>query len=69
MKKLTSMTLHNTSEGQRVSYTYSVIDENSGAVLSENNRESRIILEIPANMEALSCISTLKAYVEGKMTE
>ncbi|MCI8514109.1 MAG: hypothetical protein HFI93_05705 [Lachnospiraceae bacterium] len=67
MKKLTSVTLHTTSEGQRASYTFSEIDENTGAIRSDNNRSSMVILEIPANEDMLLHIEAVKAYVEEKM--
>ena len=69
MKKITSITMHTTSEGQRLSYTYSVIDENTGAVVSSNNRESLIVMEIPVNKDVLSGIEKVKAFVEDKMSE
>lgn len=67
MKKITSVTMHTTSEGQRLSYTYSVIDENSGAVISENNRESLVVLDIPANKEVLENIAAINNYINKKM--
>lgn len=67
MKKITSVTLHTTSEGQRLSYTYSVIDENSGAVISENNRESLVVLDIPANKDVLKNIADINSYINTKM--
>lgn len=67
MKKLTSVTSHTTSEGQRLSYTFSVIDEGTGAVVSSNNRESLVVLDIPANREVLEAIKTVNEYVAGKL--
>lgn len=67
MKKITSVTMHTTSEGQRLSYTYSVIDENSGSVISENNRESLVVLDIPANKEVLENIAAINNYINKKM--
>lgn len=67
MKKITSITMHTTSEGQRLSYTYSVIDEATGAVVSTNNRESLVVLDIPANKDALAAVKTVSDYVAGKM--
>lgn len=67
MKKLTSVTMHTTSEGQRLSYTYSVIDEDTGAIISDNNRESMIVLDIPKNAEVLVHIDAIKAYLSGKL--
>ena len=67
MKKITSITMHTTSEGQRLSYTFSVIDEATGAVVSGNNRESLVVLDIPANQQVLEQIAGIQAYVKGKM--
>ena len=67
MKKLTSVTSHTTSEGQRLSYTFSVIDEGTGAVVSSNNRESLVVLDIPANKAVLEAIKTMNEYVAGKL--
>lgn len=67
MKKLTSVTMHTTSEGQRLSYTYSVIDEDTGTVISDNNRESRIVLDIPKNADVLAHIAGVKAFVSEKL--
>lgn len=67
MKQITSVTMHTTSEGQRLSYTYSVIDENTGTVISENNRESRVVLNIPSNQTVLDAISTINSYVGDKL--
>lgn len=67
MKRVTSVTLHTTSEGQRISYTYSVVNENTGALLSENNRESMIVLDIPNNTEVLSNINSIIQYVSNKL--
>ena len=67
MKKLTSVTMHTTSEGQRLSYTYSVIDVNTGTVISENNRESKVVLDIPSNQTVLDAINTIKSYVAERL--
>lgn len=44
VKKITSFTAHTTAEGQRLSYTYSEIDENGGIVTS-GDRISCIVLD------------------------
>ena len=67
IKQVTSVTLHQTSEGQRISYTYSVIDENTGIVQSENNRESIVVLNITANESVLQSIESITTYVKGKI--
>lgn len=45
MKKLTSFTAHVTAEGQRISYTYSEIDEITGKLISQNTRENFIVMD------------------------
>ena len=67
IKQVTSVTLHQTSEGQRISYTYSIIDENTGIVQSENNRESIVVLNITANESVLQSIESITTYVKGKL--
>lgn len=66
-KAVTSETLHVTSEGQRISYTYSEVDEETGAVLRDNIRESMVIMNIPANKEVLGHIEAIHAYVQEKL--
>lgn len=65
--KVTSITLHTTSEGQRASYTYSVIDMERGTIVSENNRKSIIILDTDSNADVLAHINAVKSYVEGML--
>lgn len=67
MKKITSMTLHTTSDGQRVSFTFSDIDETTGMIISENNRDGFIVLEIAENEEILQKIEDIKNFTESKM--
>lgn len=44
VNKITSFTAHTTAEGQRLSYTYSEIDEN-GDIAVGNDRVSCIVLD------------------------
>ena len=55
MKKLTSFTAHVTAEGQRISYTYSEIDE-TGNLKSQNNRENFIVMDngLMGHIEAIN---------------
>ena len=59
MKKLTSFTAHVTAEGQRISFTYSEIEE-SGNLKSQNNRENFIVMD-PILM---GYIEAINAYIE-----
>ena len=54
IKKITSFTAHTTSEGQRLSYTYSEIDD-AGNLVKSNVRESMIVLDptVQNNIDAI----------------
>lgn len=63
MKILTSFTSHVTAEGQRISYTYSEIDEN-GNLINQNQRESFIVMD----NGLMEHISTINNYItENKL--
>ena len=57
MKALTSFTKLTTGEGTRVAYTYSVIDDNTGEVISQNNKGSFIAIA-PALREHLDAVDS-----------
>lgn len=59
MKKITSFTAHVTAEGQRISYTYSEIDD-SGNLKSQNNRENFIVMDA----ELMENIEAINAYIK-----
>lgn len=44
MKRLTSFTHHVTAEGDRISFTYSEIDE-KGKLIKQNERENFVVME------------------------
>lgn len=45
IKKLTSFMKLSTGEGDRIAFTYSIIDTDSGKVLSQNEKENFLILD------------------------
>ncbi len=61
MKVVSSVTVWSGAVGDRVSITYSDIDEATGKVLSDNNRLDRII----TNQEAKEATATLKEYAQN----
>ncbi len=66
--KITSVTSHVTGEGNRLSYTYSVIDVNTGTLVSDNNRKNLVVLDgIEANDEIIECIQKINRYVLEKL--
>ena len=64
MNKITSITAHNTPEGQRLTFTYSVIDRD-GSVKRSNVRKSIIILD----SDIQQYIDALNEYAEGRIDE
>lgn len=65
MKKLlTSFTSHVTGEGQRISYTYSEVDEN-GKLKNQNLRENFIVMdeELQGHIDAVN--DFIKRRMEG----
>lgn len=55
MKVITSVTVFNDAVGMRMSATYSEIDDETGRVISDNNRFDRVVTDqsIKANANAL----------------
>lgn len=45
MKIVTSVTIFNDAVGKRMSVSYSTIDENTGKIISDNNRIDRLITD------------------------
>lgn len=43
MKTATSVTVWNDAVGKRMSITYSEVDEGTGKIISDNNREDKVI--------------------------
>lgn len=62
--KITSFTAHQTAEGMRVTYTFSVIDEN-GDTLKSNVRDTKVII----NEEVLAAIQTISDFMLTKVPE
>ncbi len=59
MKKITSFTSHVTAEGQRISYTYSEIDD-TGKLINQNIRENFIVMD--ENLQ--DHINEINKYIE-----
>lgn len=58
---VTSITNWNDAVGQRMSITYSEIDEQTGKIISDNKRFDRLITD----PSAMSLASDLKDYAQG----
>lgn len=62
MKKLTSVAVVTTAEGERVSYAYTELDS-GGNITSQNNRASFVALDD----DLLTAIATLKNAVNARL--
>lgn len=62
--RITSFTAHQTPEGQRLSFTYSVIDEN-GNLVKSNERYTVIVLDDEIN----ECIAKINEWVLSKVPQ
>lgn len=60
--RITSFTIHQTAEGMRATFTYSVIDEN-GNLIKSNVRATVILLD----NTILSDVSEIQNYLLGKV--
>lgn len=59
MKRVTSMTTFTTAEGERLSITFSDIDDN-GNIIRENERVNKVVVD----QEILSFIQELKNFAQ-----
>lgn len=64
IKKITSFTAHNTAEGMRATFTYSLINEN-GDVVKSNARATTIVMD----ESILAAIEMINGYLYAKIPE
>lgn len=62
--KITSFTAHQTAEGMRLTFTYSVIDEN-GNIVKSNQRATVIVL----NNDINAAIANINEWLLGKVPQ
>ena len=64
MKIVTSVTVFSDAVGMRLSATYSEVDEDTGRVVSDNNRFDRVITDA----EAMAQAQNLLEYAAGSLS-
>jgi len=64
MKIVTSVTVFSDAVGMRLSATYSEVDEDTGRVVSDNNRFDRVITDAEAKAQA----QNLLEYAVGSLS-
>lgn len=69
MKQITSFTAFIDARGQQIAYSYSDINENTGATIKDNERGSITVLPIPKNKEVLEHIAAVNEYVMNHLEE
>lgn len=65
MKIVTSATVFRDALGMRLSYTFSEVDEETGKIISDNNRANRMITDADAQTAAESVLDYASASLEG----
>lgn len=64
VKKITSMTIHQTANGQQVAFAYSLIDE-GGNIATQNKRSEIVVLD----SDVLGAIDVLYNFINAKIPE
>lgn len=65
MKIVTSATVFRDALGMRLSYTFSEVDEETGKIISDNNRANRMITDADAQNAAETVLAYANASLEG----
>ena len=65
MKIVTSATVFRDALGMRLSYTYSEVDEETGKIISDNNRANRMITDADAQAAAEAVLAYATESLEG----
>lgn len=65
MKIVTSATVFRDALGMRLSYTFSEVDDETGKIISDNNRANRMITDSSAQTAAESVLNYAQSSLEG----
>lgn len=65
MKIVTSATVFRDALGMRLSYTFSEVDEETGKIISDNNRANRMITDSSAQVSAEAVLAYAQSSMEG----
>jgi len=64
MKRVTSTTVFQDAVGMRMSITYSVIDDQTGRIIEDNKRVTRVLTDNTQIAEAQAIVTTAQAYID-----
>lgn len=65
MKIVTSATVFRDALGMRLSYTFSEVDDETGKIISDNNRANRMITDADATNNANAVLAYAQSSLEG----
>lgn len=65
MKIVTSATVFRDALGMRLSYTFSEVDDETGRIISDNNRANRMITDSDAVENANAVLAYAQSSLEG----
>lgn len=65
IKLITSLSIIKTGEGLRLSYTYSVVDVNTGTIVKNNERASCALLE-GLNDNIISSVKEIENFIKNR---
>ena len=65
MKIVTSATVFRDALGMRLSFTYSEVDDETGKIISDNNRANRMITDAKAQANAEAVLAYAQESMEG----
>lgn len=65
MKIVTSATVFRDALGMRMSYTYSEVDDETGKIISDNNRANRLVTDPEAVANANAVLAYAQSSLEG----
>lgn len=65
MKIVTSATVFRDALGMRMSYTFSEVDDETGKIISDNNRANRLVTDPEAVASANAVLAYAQSSVEG----
>ncbi len=64
MKTATSATVFRDAVGMRMSVTYSVIDDETGRIIEDNKRVTRVLTDATQIANAQAVITDAQAYID-----
>ena len=64
MKRATSATVFQDAVGMRMSITYSVIDDDTGRIIEDNKRVTKVLTDATQIAESQAVIATAQAYID-----